>query len=117
MIYTSRSTFPYAVISNIHYAELTDMTWSTEGQIKLAISSRDGFVSLVAFEDEELGRVLPKSEMPELIQPLFDWMDNTRDLTKCDDQQMEEIQPTFKSRKTAAPVDEAPKDVVMTEEK
>lgn len=30
MIYSSRSTFPFAVVSNIHYAELTDATWSTD---------------------------------------------------------------------------------------
>ena len=48
MIYTTKSTIPYAVISSIHYQELTDLAWSNNE--KLMISSRDGFITLVKFE-------------------------------------------------------------------
>jgi len=56
MIYTTKSTIPYAVISSIHYQELTDLAWYNNE--KLMISSRDGFITLVKFEQNELGQKL-----------------------------------------------------------
>lgn len=45
---------PFAIISNIHYTRLTDVTWSSDGRL-IAVSSTDGFCSLVSFEPNELG--------------------------------------------------------------
>lgn len=72
VIYTTRSLLPYAVITNIHYSELTDLAWSNN---RLLVSSRDGYITHVIFDEEELGVSLTKDEMPESIRPLFDYMD------------------------------------------
>ena len=99
MIYTTKSTIPYAVISSIHYQELTDLAWYNNE--KLMISSRDGFITLVKFEQNELGQKLQFHEIPKVIQPLFEWMQSYRDLATCEPTKTIEITPTFTSRKTA----------------
>lgn len=45
---------PFGCISNIHYARLTDITWSSDGSI-LIVSSVDGFCTVITFEEDELG--------------------------------------------------------------
>ncbi len=53
LIYTTRSLVPFAAVSNIHLAELTDLAWM--GREKLLVSSREGFVTNIMFEEGELG--------------------------------------------------------------
>ncbi|GAU35090.1 hypothetical protein TSUD_70130 [Trifolium subterraneum] len=53
-IYDTESTSPIAVFAGLHYAPVTDITWSPDARY-LAFSSQDGFCSLVEFEDGELG--------------------------------------------------------------
>lgn len=55
-LYDTQQRLPFASISNIHYARLTDVTWSNDGRILIA-SSFDGFCTLICFEDGELGEV------------------------------------------------------------
>lgn len=55
-LYDTQQHLPFASISNIHYARLTDVTWSNDGRILIA-SSFDGFCTLICFEDGELGEV------------------------------------------------------------
>ncbi len=45
---------PIAYLSNLHYAPLTDISWSKDGHF-LLLSSTDGFCTIVEFEAEELG--------------------------------------------------------------
>ncbi|CAD7013562.1 unnamed protein product [Ceratitis capitata] len=47
--YDTQQRQPFAVISNIHYTRLTDITWSSDGRI-VVVSSTDGFCSLITFE-------------------------------------------------------------------
>lgn len=54
--YDTQQRTPFAVVSNIHYARLTDLAWSEDGEI-LVVSSTDGFCSIIAFEKGELGAV------------------------------------------------------------
>lgn len=54
--YDTQQKTPFAVVSNIHYARLTDLAWSEDGEI-LVVSSTDGFCSIIAFEKGELGEV------------------------------------------------------------
>lgn len=51
---------PFGCVSNIHYARLTDLTWSSDGNI-LIVSSIDGFCTVITFEVGELGKVYDKS--------------------------------------------------------
>ncbi|XP_027191626.1 chromatin assembly factor 1 subunit FAS2 isoform X3 [Cicer arietinum] len=53
-IYDTESTSPIAVFAGLHYAPVTDITWSPDAHY-LAFSSQDGFCSLVEFENGELG--------------------------------------------------------------
>ncbi|KAL3021070.1 hypothetical protein AAZX31_05G178200 [Glycine max] len=53
-IYDTESTSPIAVLAGLHYAAITDITWSSDAHY-LALSSQDGFCSLVEFENDELG--------------------------------------------------------------
>lgn len=65
-VYDTQSTHPIAVLAGIHYAAITDIAWSCEGKF-LAVSSQDGFCTLVAFDQEELGSPLPPTELPSYI--------------------------------------------------
>ncbi|CAL1409294.1 unnamed protein product [Linum trigynum] len=53
-IYDTESAPPIAVLAGLHYAAITDIAWSSNGQI-LALSSQDGYCTLVEFENDELG--------------------------------------------------------------
>ena len=57
MIYTTQSTFPVAVIKNIHYDTINDLTWV--GSKMLAVASSDGFCSFISLEANLLGAPLP----------------------------------------------------------
>lgn len=54
--YDTQQKTPFACVSNIHYARLTDLAWSENGEI-LVVSSTDGFCSIIAFEKGELGEI------------------------------------------------------------
>ncbi|XP_013103954.2 chromatin assembly factor 1 subunit B [Stomoxys calcitrans] len=59
--YDTQQKQPFALISNIHYTRLTDITWSNDGRI-VVVSSTDGFCSLITFEEGELGEVYKDSD-------------------------------------------------------
>ena len=102
MIYTTRSLYPHAVISQIHYAELTDLAWNLDK--RLCVSSQDGYVTVINFDDNELGRPLQFDEIGENVRPLFDWMIHHRDLNLEIQVPQAIITPTFTSRKTGTVV-------------
>lgn len=58
-LYDTQQKMPFGCISNIHYARLTDVTWSSDGCI-LIVSSVDGFCTLITFESGELGAAYDK---------------------------------------------------------
>lgn len=60
-LYDTQQKTPFGLISNIHYTRLTDLTWSSDGQI-LVVSSTDGFCSLILFSKDELGIVYKKND-------------------------------------------------------
>ncbi|KAF2612400.1 hypothetical protein F2Q70_00010855 [Brassica cretica] len=53
-IYDTECVAPIAVLAGLHYAAITDITWSPTASY-LALSSQDGYCTLVEFEDNELG--------------------------------------------------------------
>lgn len=53
-IYNTESTQPIAILAGLHYAAITDISWSPTAKY-LALSSQDGYCTLVEFEDNELG--------------------------------------------------------------
>ena len=52
-IYGTDSIRPRYALTNIHYQSITDLAWN--GDKMLAISSSDGYISFVSFEEKELG--------------------------------------------------------------
>ncbi|CCX30041.1 chromatin assembly factor 1 subunit B [Pyronema domesticum] len=54
LIYDTQQQTPICVVSNLHYAAFTDLTWSSDG-LTLLMTSTDGFCSVVMFAPGELG--------------------------------------------------------------
>lgn len=65
-VYDTQSAYPLAVLAGLHYAPITDIAWSWDAKF-MAVSSQDGFCSLVSFERGELGCPLPLNELPSHI--------------------------------------------------
>ncbi len=57
-----------AVISNIHIALLTDVTWSPDGSV-IMVSSQDGYLSFLRFDSGELGRQLVQRPVQTAVVP------------------------------------------------
>ena len=55
-VYDTQQQKPLCVVSNLHYATFTDLTWSGDGQTLLMTSS-DGFCSALTFAPGELGTI------------------------------------------------------------
>ncbi|EXC33632.1 Chromatin assembly factor 1 subunit B [Morus notabilis] len=53
-VYDTESIPPIAVLAGLHYAAITDIAWSSDARY-LALSSQDGYCTLVEFENDELG--------------------------------------------------------------
>ncbi|XP_045528795.1 chromatin assembly factor 1 subunit B isoform X1 [Pieris brassicae] len=94
LIYDTQQKSPIALISNIHYTRLTDLSWSNEGQALVA-SSTDGFCSVVTFSKGELGELVPNDppivameiDEPEIMpeqRPEEKPVKNKNDLPKID---------------------------------
>ncbi|KAF3909240.1 hypothetical protein ABW20_dc0104383 [Dactylellina cionopaga] len=54
LIYDTQQQTPICIVSNLHYAAFTDLTWSPDGNT-LLMTSTDGFCSVVSFNPGELG--------------------------------------------------------------
>ncbi|KAF9971397.1 hypothetical protein BGZ73_005661 [Actinomortierella ambigua] len=67
MIYDTQQSAALVVVSHLHYATFTDMTWSSDG-CTLIMTSSDGFCSIISFEEGELGQVhhLPAAPPPTI---------------------------------------------------
>ncbi|EIM87242.1 WD40 repeat-like protein [Stereum hirsutum FP-91666 SS1] len=49
-IYDTQQSGPVCILTNLHYREFTDMTWSPDGQC-LMLSARDGYCTIVVFDE------------------------------------------------------------------
>lgn len=56
LIYDTHNTLPLCIARGLHYASLTDAAWSSDGR-RLFVSSTDGYVSVLSFQEGELGEV------------------------------------------------------------
>jgi hypothetical protein len=55
LVYDTVHSHPLVVVSGLHYCNLVDAAWSRDGRT-LFVCSTDGYVSIVRFDDGELGR-------------------------------------------------------------
>ena len=56
LVYDTHHDRPLAIARGLHYAGLTDCCWSQDG-LNLMVCSTDGYISILSFEDGELGKV------------------------------------------------------------
>ncbi|KTW27421.1 hypothetical protein T552_02399 [Pneumocystis carinii B80] len=54
VLYDTQHVNPIGMLSNFHYATLTDLAWSFDGNA-LLITSTDGYCSIALFDENELG--------------------------------------------------------------
>ncbi|XP_059166316.1 chromatin assembly factor 1 subunit B-like isoform X2 [Physella acuta] len=54
ILYDTQQTMPVALLKNIHYHQISDLSWTSDGKA-LIVSSTDGFCTIATFEDGELG--------------------------------------------------------------
>jgi chromatin assembly factor 1 subunit B len=67
IVYDTQHPAPIALIRNLHFANLTDVSWSPEGNM-LLMSSTDGYCSVAVFEDGELGTPVVGEARPEAMR-------------------------------------------------
>jgi len=65
-VYDSACAPPLALLAAVHYAPITDLAWAPDGGA-LAVSSQDGYVSIVTFQDGDLGEPMEAAELPPHI--------------------------------------------------
>lgn len=56
LIYDTHHDRPLCIARGLHYAGLTDCTWSIDGR-QLLVSSSDGYLSILSFDPDEFGQV------------------------------------------------------------
>ena len=54
-VYDTESAAPILIHAGLHYAAITDIAWSPDAKY-LSLSSRDGYCTIIEFENEELGQ-------------------------------------------------------------
>lgn len=76
VLYDTQHMMPICLVSNLHYATLTDISWTHDG-LSMVISSSDGFCSLVEYQPEELGT--------EYVEPVSEAEVNAKIPMACED--------------------------------
>ncbi|RHY32594.1 hypothetical protein DYB32_002420 [Aphanomyces invadans] len=57
---------PICVVDRVHYADLTDISWSADGTV-LAAASLDGYVSLITLTEADVGAPVPPEDLTRLL--------------------------------------------------
>lgn len=65
-VYDTESVPPIAILAGLHYAAITDISWSPDGRY-LALSSQDGYCTLLEFERDELGSPIFVPEEKKIV--------------------------------------------------
>ena len=100
LVYDTHHTRPLSVIRGLHYAGLSDCQWSADG-MKLIVSSIDGYISIVSFENGELGEVYKR---PQRVPPVSNTTGapphtSLNDNTTNNNAEQSPVQPSFSSSK------------------
>jgi len=70
VLYSTQSQTPIAIVKDVHYHSITDLTFAKDKY--LLISSSDGYCSVIRFDEGVFGTRLPIGEIPENIKPFFE---------------------------------------------
>ncbi|CAN8251623.1 unnamed protein product [Cochlearia groenlandica] len=109
-IYDTECVAPIAVLAGLHYAAITDITWSPNASY-LALSSQDGYCTLVEFEDNELGESISISVEKK---PLAGG--ETKHVLEKTDELMNETRPEESSKQAVSEQNEDKEKEHMTQE-
>ena len=60
--YDTQCMIPFSFVSDIHYSNLSDMSWSKNGRL-LIITSIDGFCTFISFKENELGELYTATDV------------------------------------------------------
>ncbi|KAL4783127.1 WD40-repeat-containing domain protein [Aspergillus varians] len=86
LVYDTQQQAPLCVVSNLHFATFTDLTWSDNG-LTLIMSSSDGFCSTLSFAPGELGQpytaLIPGPQTTGTSGQSTSTLHNPTDLTKA----------------------------------
>lgn len=63
LLYDTHHDQPLAVARGLHYTGLTDCCWSQDG-LHLMVCSTDGYISILSFQEGELGKVYKYPAVP-----------------------------------------------------
>lgn len=70
-IYDTQHFHPIVCIRGLHFQGMNDASWSSDGHT-LAVASSDGYITIIFFENGELGEVLIPSSVPSTINNTID---------------------------------------------
>ena len=68
LVYDTVHDQPLAVARGLHYANLVDATWTPDGR-NLVVCSTDGYISILRFDQGELGEVYVPAAPPGVATP------------------------------------------------
>lgn len=54
-LYDTQRLTPFAYVTDIHYSNLSDLSWSSDARF-LMVTSIDGFSTFLIFNENELGK-------------------------------------------------------------
>ncbi|XP_071715256.1 chromatin assembly factor 1 subunit FAS2-like [Rutidosis leptorrhynchoides] len=86
-VYDTEGVEPIAVLAGLHYAAITDIAWSPTAKF-LALSSQDGYCTLVEFENDELGipvSLTENKQVPADQNTTTETMERTEEIKKVID--------------------------------
>ncbi|CAH1448630.1 unnamed protein product [Lactuca virosa] len=129
-VYDTEGIEPIAVLAGLHYAAITDISWSPTAKF-LAVSSQDGYCTLLEFENNELGSPVSFSENKQVLSEQniinVDDLESTERIGKenamviDDTQEKETVKPEGKPELESEPKPEPelaqPSVVIPTKEK
>ncbi|KAG2522394.1 hypothetical protein BBO99_00006268 [Phytophthora kernoviae] len=111
VLYDTQQAHPICTIKGLHYADLTDATWTSNGQM-LSISSTDGYISFIQFEGGFFGASVSRKEQDSRnekeMERMFKTPKNSRKKVRsqivANEQTPTKPQPTKKKTPAAAPI-------------
>ena len=65
--YDTQNISPFAYVTDIHYSNLSDLSWSKDGRF-LLVTSIDGFCTFIAFKENELGNLYAEAKKMEIVE-------------------------------------------------
>lgn len=66
LVYDTHHLRPLCIARGLHYAGLTDCTWSADGR-NLIVCSTDGYISILTFDEKEFGEIY--TPPPKVVLP------------------------------------------------